>query len=409
MSSPSKKSSVGGSAGRRSTRNSALGASALSIGKEDVPKTPSRTSKRGRVSDAKAPSTSPSASPTKKLRTLQLDGLVDNDSELSELEESDSTLSDTGKKAGVGKKPVRGSKPATSMKGSDDPFAAKPSLDDDEKPVSSSKEVHLEDLRPVIRCTTLPSSDGVPHDVRDTTLHKMFPDMPQPFLVLGLWVSWMSRDEDSGQMRRVILNYMSYYQKQFPGNGTVISNISAALSSPFSGCFYNAACADPRNFVSKQSATSNSPRFELYSKGGAPVIGITVGTSVVDGKVDFQTMPKPDSFPSSSRAVDDSVPAGMESYTTLTPSRTKKVFSRHVPSTRPYAYDDPVPILDATKVLLDLSPTGLSNHVRTLPAWEGEVPINSPCMVGYTIACYSWDKEWRFKLYTSFVIVLAVL
>ncbi|RXW16173.1 hypothetical protein EST38_g9677 [Candolleomyces aberdarensis] len=435
---------------KRRTRAAATKKPATGGVKANSPKTPVRSSKRGRVSDPSDghAKVSPSPSPSKKMKGLQL--LSDDDDDDSEVDQSESTvtegsvvqeqgtagdLDDPFKEDGGAASSSKGKKSTVS-----DPDAER------------SNEVYLDDLRAVLRCTELPSSDGIPPQVKDTVLHKLHPRMPQPNLVLGYFVSWMSRVEDSPQKRRVALNYMAWYEDKFPGNTVLYRNIANGLSTPLSGRYYNAACADPRNFIAKQSAMQNGTRYELYSKGGAPVIGIMIGTcfrselrdeplrspyrsitirahrgvwerlqsfhcmnfglpmmtgQVVDGKIDFQTQNKPDSYSGRSNASKDDAPEGMESYETLTPSRQKKVFPRTIPSHRPYGFDEPVPILDGTSTVMDFTPNGLSNQVRTLNPWVGEVPMDSPCVVGYTIAAYLWDHEWRFKVYAQFVIVLA--
>ncbi|KAJ2912350.1 hypothetical protein MD484_g8055, partial [Candolleomyces efflorescens] len=205
--------------GKRSTRN--MGQRKLPAGEvsNDVPKTPSRPTKRGRVSDSlkDAPPASPASSLTKKLKTLKLGDNDDEESELSELDET-STISDDG--ADSSKAPPL-----------EDPFVEKASV-----PASSAKNVepeketvYLEDLRGVIRCSSLPSSNGISPHVRDEDLYKLFPRMPEPPLVLGHFITWMNRDDDYAAMRPVILNYMAYYYKQFPDSSVLLRCCSALV------------------------------------------------------------------------------------------------------------------------------------------------------------------------------------
>lgn len=66
-----------------------------------------------------------------------------------------------------------------------------------------------------------------------------------------------------------------------------------------------------------------------------------------------------------------------------------------------------VPILDGTNAVIDYTSEGLSNQLKSLPAWRGDVPVDSACLVGYLPFAYFWDDEWRIKLHVSFVVVLA--
>ncbi|KAJ2916175.1 hypothetical protein MD484_g4252, partial [Candolleomyces efflorescens] len=434
---------------------------------DTLPKTPGRA-KRGRLSDSDRPGSQPSpdTSPyvSKKMKRLSIGG---SESDLT-VDEEEGTLSGSesnqpGPDDGAVLPPPDVVKPPKVY------GVVEPIIDDDDEelevgPPPQAKEVYLEDLQNV----SLPSVCGVPVHVRDEGLYKHCPSMPQPNLVFGSIVTW-KRQEHGGNVdsEEISLVTVSWYKTHFRGNKTLLKNVLTGLGSPLSGRFFNAACSDPTQFMAKRANARGSgtdPRYDICSTGGAVLVGVTVGVctrcdlrseppsgslyhsitvlphrgvwerigsfhcmhvnveymtgQVVDGMVSFQTHPKAGSFESSSsggrQAGSSSSPVkGLKSYSSPVPKRViaKPSYPRTLPTTKPYAYEEAsiVPILDGSKTVIDYSSQGLMDHVTKLPHWLGDVPVDSPCIVGYIPVPYCWRGEWRLKLYVSFVIVLATI
>ncbi|KAJ7672316.1 hypothetical protein DFH06DRAFT_1319737 [Mycena polygramma] len=114
----------------------------------------------------------------------------------------------------------------------------------------------------------------------------------------------------------------------------------------------------------------------------------------VDKAVSFQTMISPDPRNAQDSPPDRNtrgVPASMFSSRTpskKTPTKTSTSVSRGpAPVKTLLAYNDPIPVYDARKTVIDFE-SDLERLDQVLPLFPGEIPSGSFTIVGYTVASY---------------------
>ncbi|KAF6765474.1 hypothetical protein DFP72DRAFT_1058058 [Ephemerocybe angulata] len=276
-----------------------------------TPKTPKRSRKLTNSGSAESDTPLDSPSPTKRLRTLQLDDVShkptpfpiiqkanqgmttpatveekmaaanaavnleeDEPSKRKKRVKVESESEDSASGEEVEANTGDNSEEEDGDNDGDDPFASKAAAP---APAQTTLEQELMDPR-CKKIMKLPKADGIPEYTRDALLYKAVPDLDHPNLTLGAIVTW-KKNLSGDNNDTVCYMSMSVYKK-ITKDKIALANILEGLSMGQDGIFYNPACADPHDFVMKFIDTRFGPQWELVDAAGTPVIGVTVGSCI---------------------------------------------------------------------------------------------------------------------------------